>query len=569
MFEPSSFKSRCYISPAYTHSGMQRCNPLESSMVKLKIASRILRRWSSSPSSPIYRLPPELLIEIFLHATLEPKRRDVWRVRAKNPLVISHVCGVWRDIAIDCSPLWSCIAIQQSSAVITPATRRARHLHDSFNDTRVNFPLTKLYLQRSRKLPIDVEIIVRQPPSPQDWWTCSYAHVLSDLLLPHVGRFRSLMMNHQSWVCHRILWERILTVSMPILEDLEFYSFSPADTEDVSTDRLLASPKAELCPSLKELTISIPCQWQEFGFSNLTSLSFAMLPLHHCPTIQELVEILRLSKDTLDKVEIIGAFAARNSESPVSPSDRLLLPNVRMLRLGFHNARDVRPFLYHVAFPALKALVIINMHGENAFQGRTHEVHTHSINRLFDAMIRLLPLSQLTFLILRHVEFREERFPAWSSVQRGYTGEKHLPVSWKFMASLTSLRHLFLISPDNATLTSMNYPIPLISQSETEDSLSRLPLVLPHLSVLRINSLSPKSYHQVLDWIVQRHSVLRAALGEYYRDGPFLRTLRLCLPEDAQVTMDALGYPGLAYEETISYFPDIHRMKYPVMHDNI
>ncbi|KAK0199525.1 hypothetical protein DFS33DRAFT_225941 [Desarmillaria ectypa] len=540
-------------------------------MVKLKIANRFLRSRTSkaSPlSSPIYCLPPEILIEIFLHATLEPKRQDVWRIRAKNPLVISQVCGIWRDVAIECSPLWSCIAIQQSSAVTTRAEAHACYVHDSSDDTRVDFPLTQLYLRRSGEHPIDVEIIVRQPLSPQDWWTCSHARVLSDLLLPHVGRFRSLMMNHQSWMCHRILWERILTVSMPILEDLEFYHFSPSD-EDVYTTGVLASPKAELCPSLTNVTIGVPCRWKEFRLPNLTSICFVMLPLHHCPTIQELVEILRLSKDTLDKVEILGAFAARDSEGPVSPGNRLSLPNVRMLRLGFYNARDVQPLLYHVAFPALKALVIINMHGEDAFQGRMRDVHAHSISRLFDTMIRLLPLYQITFLILRHVEFREERLPAWASVQQGCVEEKHFPVPLKFMASLTSLRHLFLISPDNATLTSMNYPIPFTSQSETEDSVSRLPLVLPLLSVLRINALSPKSYSQVLDWIVQRHSILRAALGEHYHDGPFLRKLHLCLPEDAQVTLDALGYPRLAYEETVSYFPGIHRMKYPVLHDNV
>lgn len=489
--------------------------------------------------------------------------RDMWGVRPTGlPLVISHVCGIWRDVANKCSSLWTSVAIQRSSAVAAPATS---HVHDSVNGSRVGFPLAQLYLQRSGEQPVNVEIVVRPPPSFRDWWTRRHAYVLSDLLLPHAGRFKRLVINHHSWECHRILWERIFAISMPILEDLQFYHFSLRDADEVFATGGLAPPKAELCPSLKDMIIGVPCRWQGFRQSNLTSLSFARLLVHHCPKIQELVEILRLSKDTLDKVEILGAFEAGDSGASFSPGERLSLPNVRMLRLGFYNARDLRPLLHRVAFPALRALVIINMYGEDAFGGYMRDLHALCISHLFDTMIRFLPLSQITFLILRYVCFREERFPAWASFQRGCVEEKHLPTPLRFMASLTSLRHLFLISPDTATLTSMNYPMPLMS---TEDSVSRLPLVLPNLSFLRIMALSPKNYRNIFDWIVQRHSVLRAALSERYHVGPFLRRMHLCLPEDAQATVDALGYPGLACEETVSYRPGIHQMKYPVMHDD-
>ncbi len=255
-------------------------------------------------------------------------------------------------------------------------------------------------------------------------------------------------------------------------------------------------------------------------------------------------------------------------EGSTSPDIRLMLRNVRMLRLGFYDARDVQKLLSHVAFPALKALIIINMYGDNAW-GIMRDAYARLMSELFDTMIHLLPLDQITFLILRYVEFREERFPAWASVEHGYVEEEDLPVPLKLMASLTSLRHLFLISPDNATLTSMNYPIPFIRQSETEDSVSRLPLVLPNLSVLRITALSPKKYSHVLDWIVQRHSILRATLAEHYHDGPFLRTLHLCLPEDAEVMVNTLGYPALACGETVSYHPGTERMTDSVMHDNL
>lgn len=534
-----------------------------TAMVKLKVASRLLRRRSqkvSPPPSPIDRLPSELLIEIFLHATFTPKRKDALLVRPNDlPLVISQVCGTWRDVAVECSSFWTRIAIQR--CIVFPVEREL-HIGDPINDVRFDFPLTQLFLERSGEHPIDVEIVVQQPPLPQNWWACNHVCKLSDLLLPHVGRLRSLMINHHSWECHRTLWERIFAASMPILEDLQFYHFSPV----FST--VLTLPDAQLCSSLKHMIIGIPCRWQGFRHPNLTSLSFAMLPLRYCPTVQELVEILQLSKDTLDKVEILGTFAERGSEGSTSPDIRLTLRSVRMLRLGFYDARDVQKLLSHVAFPVLKALIIINMHGDNAW-GIMRDAYARLMSELFDTMIHLLPLGQITFLVLRYVEFREERFPAWASVEHGYVEEEDLPVPLKLMASLTSLRHLFLISPDNATLTSMNYPIPFICQSETEDSVSRLPLVLPNLSVLRINALSPKKYSHVLDWIVQRHSILRATLAEHYHNGPFLRTLHLCLPEDAEVMVNTLGYPTLACEEIVSYRHGTKRMTDSVMHDNL
>ncbi|KAK0197769.1 hypothetical protein F5146DRAFT_57278 [Armillaria mellea] len=533
-------------------------------MAKLKVASLFLRRGSpkaSPPSSPIYRLPPELLVEIFLHAIkFMPKSKDALLVRPNSlPLVISQVCSIWRDVAVECRSLWTRIAIYR--CVAFPVERELR-IGDPISDVRLDFPLTQLFLERSGEHPIDVEIGIEQPPLPQNWWACDHVCQLSDLLLPHVGRLRSLMVNHHSWECHRTLWERIFSASMPILEDLQFYHLSPV----FST--VLALPNAQLCPSLKNMIISIPCRWQGFRHSNLTSLSFAMLPLRYCPTVQELVEILRFSKDTLDKVEILGTFTERGSEGSTSPDDRLTLPNVRMLRLGFYDARDVQKFLSCVAFPALKALVMINMHGDNAW-GIMRDAYARFMSALFNAMIHLLPLGQITFLVLRYVEFREERLPVWASVEHSYVEKEDLPVPLKFMASLTSLRHLFLISPDNVTLTSMNYPIPFTCHSETKDSISRLPLVLPNLSVLRITALSPEKYSHVLDWIVQRHSILRATLAGHYHNGPFLRTLHLCLPEDAEVTINILGYPTLACEETISYRPSTKRMLDSVMHDNL
>ena len=54
--------------------------------------------------SPISRLPPEILASIFIHCACsrQKKQRGI-----PNWVNVSHVCRHWRDVALNCSTLWS------------------------------------------------------------------------------------------------------------------------------------------------------------------------------------------------------------------------------------------------------------------------------------------------------------------------------------------------------------------------------------------------------------------------------------------------------------------------------
>lgn len=66
-------------------------------------------------------LPPELLIQVFLHATFVDKRQPYWYLNPSlewSPVAISHVCRRWRSLALGTSSLWATIFPRNSSALL-------------------------------------------------------------------------------------------------------------------------------------------------------------------------------------------------------------------------------------------------------------------------------------------------------------------------------------------------------------------------------------------------------------------------------------------------------------------
>ncbi|KAL1747992.1 hypothetical protein HDZ31DRAFT_30633 [Schizophyllum fasciatum] len=61
---------------------------------------------------PINRLPPELLAPIFLDV-MPTQLLDATCSRSCAPLMLSHVCGYWRQVAIDTPGLWQWISLTE------------------------------------------------------------------------------------------------------------------------------------------------------------------------------------------------------------------------------------------------------------------------------------------------------------------------------------------------------------------------------------------------------------------------------------------------------------------------
>ena len=72
---------------------------------------------------PINRLPPELLSRIFVEA-LPSQLFEATCSRRSVSLVLSHVCGYWREVALDTTALWQWISLTECSSRRVHHTRK-------------------------------------------------------------------------------------------------------------------------------------------------------------------------------------------------------------------------------------------------------------------------------------------------------------------------------------------------------------------------------------------------------------------------------------------------------------
>ncbi|KAG6864514.1 hypothetical protein C0991_009001 [Blastosporella zonata] len=85
------------------------------------------------------QLPPEILSEIFLIASIHSGPHRLTGTRTPIPSTLSFVCQLWRDVAINLPPLWKIITF------------------DSQDDTPINLAsVLSIYLKRSRGAPLSI-----------------------------------------------------------------------------------------------------------------------------------------------------------------------------------------------------------------------------------------------------------------------------------------------------------------------------------------------------------------------------------------------------------------------------
>ncbi|KAH9841546.1 uncharacterized protein C8Q71DRAFT_904312 [Rhodofomes roseus] len=174
--------------------------------------------FQSSPSAPfahdpyvpprngrrlIDDIPTELLVQIFMcgeerhmirhHGCVIPEHNNG---EAKLPFEVttSHVCKLWRDVAINTPALWSEICFFEG----------------------LPFTQTTIYLERSKCAPLDIHIHLRRRTSP-------LAAIL-DLIIPHVFHWRSLWFQASQYDQMDYAFNRMgLCSGAPMLEVLRLH----------------------------------------------------------------------------------------------------------------------------------------------------------------------------------------------------------------------------------------------------------------------------------------------------------------------------------------------------------
>ncbi|KAJ6560392.1 hypothetical protein B0H19DRAFT_1147508 [Mycena capillaripes] len=79
----------------------------------LEARLRDLQKQLDSTTYPVLTLPLEITSEIFLHCLPTKRASDVMNVQ-EAPLLLTHVCRAWREVAISTPALWTTFDIDVS-----------------------------------------------------------------------------------------------------------------------------------------------------------------------------------------------------------------------------------------------------------------------------------------------------------------------------------------------------------------------------------------------------------------------------------------------------------------------
>ena len=268
----------------------------------------------------INSLPAEILYAIF-KACLQ----DVSATRISAsipPLVLTHVCSVWRALILGMPSLWSDILVDEDNL--------------NFKNTPA---LLSLWLQHSSNSPIDV-------------WIKGEDEQLSPLVaevLPHSGRLESLRVDG----CSTRLLGEILNSDFNSLEVL-FLRPSLSDLAQFNLPPFF--PRLEM---LSDMCSVINTR----SLHNQEQLSYVS---EGRTNPQEMCELLR----ALPNLETLRAYIIENREWERSGTSRLALPKLKTLDIGCDmdfltgDQVDPRPILDNFTVPNLEKLSLVFLTGQ-------------------------------------------------------------------------------------------------------------------------------------------------------------------------------------------------------------
>ncbi|KAG2128363.1 uncharacterized protein EDB93DRAFT_1184587 [Suillus bovinus] len=313
---------------------------------------------------PINDLPPELFWHIFesgVSCRNSQKRIDF-------AVLVSHVCGKWRDIAISCSFLWTDITITSDT------------MYDVDSDGQLAIVNTSLLRAREfafrsgvRSLSVRLKLLT----IPNFGYLRSGTVIIMDWLPLVLPRIKYLSVHCDVLEVAWTVINRLRAAPMENLETykmkfgttvLSFFPFMPPPP--IPRFLFLARQHEEqfaqvvnnLHPRLTRVTSSgIPVSWSRWSLTRLTSLSINFMALHDRPSMDMLKNILTINGETLEKLEIQGAiqqFGRLPRDADELPSN---LPRLIDLTLGYLSQWEAINFFLGFEAPALKHLKLCDI----------------------------------------------------------------------------------------------------------------------------------------------------------------------------------------------------------------
>lgn len=229
-------------------------------------------------TSPIRRIPQEILQEIFIHCL--PTNRNAIMSAREAPLTLGRVCSSWRSISISTPRLWTTVHVpipdgyldfewKLCSGDIAPADRvvAAKRIAD------LRTAALKEWLNRSRSLPVNISFTHRDhslPPISVPALQSHHSHPIVDTILSVAHRWRKISIAAPAQTMVRFLTHS--PHELPFLESLDFdFSLGRAFSEIPLQDQNIYRT-----PSLRKLYLMHPrgdCSQLPVSWAQLTDLT--------------------------------------------------------------------------------------------------------------------------------------------------------------------------------------------------------------------------------------------------------------------------------------------------------
>jgi hypothetical protein len=263
--------------------------------------------------SPLRRLPPELLSEVFIH-------RSAKFDSCPSPLVLSQVCRDWRKVALSTPALWSFLSLRD---------RRTYRDYDPI-------PLARIWLSRSGQtmLSISIQLLYRQTAvEPFFELICDFSHRLKALSVTAAP-------NHI-----------FALLSTPCgFPSLEWLSLSANSTSVPEKAAMIVAPK------LTTLSVSDPHLYHDIGlpYSQLIELRIRRTGVQKCLS-------LIASCPSLQSCSIDDIYATLSSPPTLIP----IVSNIRSLSLTSLHSIKLTDLLRKLNLPLLSEFQISTLDSMN------------------------------------------------------------------------------------------------------------------------------------------------------------------------------------------------------------
>ncbi|KAJ7126802.1 hypothetical protein C8R44DRAFT_733530 [Mycena epipterygia] len=177
--------------------------------------------------SPIRRMPPEVLGEIFIHCL--PKETYITPSVAQCPLLLTQISSNWRCVALATPALWASIAVNLSISSCLP-----------------NLCLIETWIARSGSCPLSFHIAESIQKDYYNAGMITSASVL-ELFAPHYNRWQHIRLDYLDWRIDTGFSKLPGGIPPPSLESLHLARDFWRPTEQEQLSLMLSAPRLRNC----------------------------------------------------------------------------------------------------------------------------------------------------------------------------------------------------------------------------------------------------------------------------------------------------------------------------------